>query len=309
MEEIAVALAADERYAQHGAVTCASILLQHRGGLPVHFYFLSDGISEEQESGIAATVTNLGGIITFIPTGNIKIEAHTSGHVNRAAYLRLLLDQLLPASVTKVIYLDTDLLVLDDIEKLWNTPLGGPPLAAVPDLGILCSKRMVKQKEVTLGLKAGDPYFNSGVMVLDLAAWRQHHYGQQVLEKVEQGAYRHHDQDGLNLVFQGNWMPLPLRWNVIPPVFTLPLKVLSSGQWKTSAIRAAENPAVFHWAGRYKPWEFARDGAFNEKYYDVLAKTAFADAPMPQPSKDMKGKSILRQELRMKLAGVWSKLL
>jgi lipopolysaccharide biosynthesis glycosyltransferase len=42
MEEIAVVLAADDNYAQHGAVACASILANHKQGLPVHFYFFSD---------------------------------------------------------------------------------------------------------------------------------------------------------------------------------------------------------------------------------------------------------------------------
>ena len=309
MDEIAVAVAADDRYAQHGAVACASILLQHQRGCPVHVYFLSDNISKEKEAAITATVTRLQGKISFIATGDIAIQAHTSGHINRAAYLRLMLDQLLPENVTKVIYLDTDLLVLDDIETLWHTPLEGKPMAAVPDLGILCSKRMVKQKEATLGIPAGDLYFNSGVMVLDLAAWRSHHYGRQVLEKVAQGAFRHHDQDGLNLVFKDNWQALPLRWNVIPPIFTLPLKVLTHSTWRRKAIEAAKHPAVFHWAGRYKPWEFERDGAFNERYYDVLKETAFADVPMPQPSADMKGKSIGRQEFRMKVAKMWERIL
>ena len=50
MDEIAVAVAADDRYAQHGAVACASILLQHQRGCPVHVYFLSDNISKEKEA-------------------------------------------------------------------------------------------------------------------------------------------------------------------------------------------------------------------------------------------------------------------
>ena len=57
---------------------------------------------------------------------------------------------------------------------------------------------------------------------MDLEAWREKQYGDQVIRCVEEGNFRHHDQDGLNKVFQDNWRPLPLRWNVIPPVFTLP---------------------------------------------------------------------------------------
>ena len=77
----------------------------------------------------------------------------------------------------------------------------------------------------------GAPYFNSGVMIMDLAAFRKEGYGEKVLQCVTSHAYRHHDQDGLNKVFMGNWSILPLRWNVIPPVFGMPLKVLKKVGW------------------------------------------------------------------------------
>ena len=308
MEEIAIVLAADDNYAQHGAVACASILANHRGNLPIHFYFFNDGISEEKSAGLAATVTQLKGTITLIPTAQIEVKAFISGHVNRAAYLRLLIPELVPQSLQRVIYLDTDLVVLDDIQELWDMDLGGKPLGAVPDLGILASSRMRRQKEETLGIKEGELYFNSGVLLMDLAVWRKENYGPQVMDCVENGNFRHHDQDSLNKVFRKNWQLLPLRWNVIPPVFTLPVKVLKRSRWRNLALEALERPAVFHWAGRYKPWEFAPKGQFNEKYYTYLALTAFSGAKMPQPGRDMGGKSVLRQELRLKLAGLWKKL-
>ena len=234
MDEISIVLASDDNYAQHGAVACASILANHRGERPIHFYYFDDGISEEKQAGLAATVTGLQGSITFIPTAGKEIQAHTSGHVNRAAYLRLLIPELVPQAVHRVIYLDTDLVVLDDIQELWEMDLQGKPVGAVPDLGILASSRMRRQKEETLGIQEGKLYFNSGVMVMDLEAWREKQYGDQVIRCVEEGNFRHHDQDGLNKVFQENWRPLPLRWNVIPPVFTLPVKVLKNpagGTW------------------------------------------------------------------------------
>lgn len=309
MQEISIVVASDDRYAQHGAVTCASILVNHKGTQSVHFYYLSDNITESKAVAIAATVTGLKGKITFIPVGNRKVNAFTSGHVSKAAYLRLLIPELLPVDCQKAIYFDTDLVVLDDVQQLWEYPLSGKPVGAVPDLGILSSRRMQRQKAETIGLQQGEPYFNSGVMVLDMAAWRRESYSWRVIACVEKGNFRHHDQDGLNKVFHHNWQLLPLRWNVIPLVFTLPLKILSNAAWRTAAIEAAKNPAVMHWAGRYKPWEFPPSGMFNQPYYDYLKQTAFANVPMPQPGKEMQGKSILRQQLRMQWASIWEKIL
>lgn len=80
------------------------------------------------------------------------------------------------------------------------------------------------------------------------------------------------------------------------------------GALRLEAIEALQNPAVIHWAGRYKPWEFQISEHFNRAYYDILKKTAFCDAPMPQPG-DMTGKSLWRQEMRIRLGKIWTRLL
>ena len=270
---------------------------------------MSDDILPENQNRIAQTVHNLKGEVQFISVNSDDIKGFTSDHISKAAYLRLTIDQVLPETITKVIYFDTDLVVLDDVEKLWALSLEGKPIGAVCDFGILKSKRMRRQKFETLGLPEGTPYFNSGVLVIDLQQWRKKKYGSLVIDNVTKHSFRHHDQDGLNKVFMNNWKNIPLRWNVIPPVFMMPLKVLCRTSLRTRALEAIKNPAVFHWAGRYKPWEFSLNGPFNQFYYDYLPWTTFKNSPMPTPGADMKGKSIVRQNLRMEWAGLWKKIL
>ena len=66
--------------------------------------------------------------------------------------------------------------------------------------------------------------------------------------------------------------------------------------------------AIIHYAGRYKPWEFTLHKGFNEKYYEYLQLTAFKNEKMPQPNKNMNGKSIFRQMVRLKIADFWTKI-
>lgn len=309
MDRISIVLASDDNYAQHAAVTCASILkhASHPGRIDI--YVLSDAIAAERRKRVEKTVISLGGRISFIEADSAALQGFVSGHLSKAAYLRLLIPQLLPAHVQKAIYFDTDLVVLDDIETLWNMSLQGYPLGAVCDYGIMASKRMRRQKEETIGLSEGKAYFNSGVLAIDVAQWREKRYGQVVMECVSSHQFRHHDQDGLNMVFLDQWFSLPLRWNVIPPVFSLPLKVFLCGDMRKEAVQALKSPAVFHWAGRYKPWEFSLSSSFNPLYYTYLQYTEFKNMPMPQPGRDMKGKSIQRQEWRMKWARFWTQIL
>lgn len=309
MEKISLVLASDDNYAQHVAVACASMLKNASHPEKLQFYILNDAISIENCKRIEQTVQRLQGHVEFISVDSDSIQGFTSGHISRAAYLRLMIAAVLPHDVGKAIYFDTDLVVLDDVETLWNMPLHGKPLGAVCDFGIMKSKRMIEQKWNTIQLPKGRDYFNSGVLVIDLQQWREKNYGDLVIDSITQHSYRHHDQDGLNKILMDNWESLPLRWNVIPPVFMLPLKVLCNKRLRGRALEALRKPAVFHWAGRYKPWEFTLQGPFNTWYYHYLQETAFKDMPMPRVGRDMKGKSIARQNLRMRWAAFWKRLL
>lgn len=309
MNRISIVFASDDNYAQHLAVACASILKNAAHPEKICFYILSDNIFPENQNRIVQTVHDLKGGVQFISVNSDDIKGFTSDHISKAAYLRLTIDQVLPETITKVIYFDTDLVVLDDVEKLWNLSLDGKPLGAACDFGIMKSKRMKQQKFESLGLPEGTPYFNSGVLVMDLHQWRQKKYGNLVIDNVTKHAFRHHDQDGLNKVFMNNWKNIPLRWNVIPPVFMMSLKVLCRTSLRIKALEAIKSPAVFHWAGRYKPWEFSLNGPFNQLYYDYLHWTSFKNSPMPKPSADMQGKSIMRQNLRMEWAAFWQNIL
>ena len=128
MEKITLALAADNNYAQHLAVACASILKNTLHPEKIYFYVLNDDISSENQDLIMQTVHDLKGEVRFISVDDKKVHGFTSGHISKAAYLRLTIDQVLPETVTKVIYFDTDLVVLDDVEKLWNLSLVVSPL-------------------------------------------------------------------------------------------------------------------------------------------------------------------------------------
>ena len=304
LERINIALAADNNYAQHVAVVIASVMKNIKSGSQVRFFLLSDGIAREMLERIDATAASLQAelsVIDLSTAGGFE-TLYTSGHISRAAYFRLTLPDILPADVRKIIYCDVDLLVLGDITELWNYDLQGLPLAAVADYGIMASKRLMKQKHSVIGLPMDFKYFNSGVLVIDVDAWREKGYAKDVIELAASGNLPHHDQDALNKVFMEKWHELPLRWNVIPPVVDLLPKILFNSRFRDGAVVARRSAAILHYAGRYKPWEFACTQGFNEQYYAYLAATAFAAEPMPKPGKNMKGKSLTRQLLRIKLA-------
>ena len=304
-EYINIVLSSDDNYAQYVAVVAASILLNTKEFVNIHL--LSDRISPDKLSMIRKSIDDLGGHLCVYEVSYYKCfdGLFTSGHISKAAYFRLDIANILPEIIHKVVYLDVDLIVMHDIAELWHIDLKGLPLAAVPDYGIMASRRLMKQKQNIIGLQPNSKYFNSGVVIMDLEQWRKHGYAKHVIELAAAGNLPHHDQDALNKVFMGNWMALPLKWNVIPPVFNLFSKILLRGDLRKNAIAARKDKAILHFAGRYKPWEFDLHIGFNDAYYYYLHQTKFSDVKMPQPGKNKKWKSIARQMVQLKIADFW----
>lgn len=308
MDEVKhIVFAADDHYAQHAAVAIASILLHTPKAESVDFYVLSDGISEEKKEKLYNTTENLCSTLKIIETkGSFENDYFVNGFLSRAAYLRLEAADLLPKTVSQALYLDCDLVVLDDILKLFAIGLDGKPIAAIPDLGIMASQRSMRQKREWLGLELYDQYFNSGVLLLDLDLWRRFDYAGELRHLASEHRFPHHDQDAMNKVFYRQWNVLPLRWNVIPPVWSMFLKVVVNSRYRSEAVKARENMALLHYAGGYKPWEYERYERFNGTYYDCLAKTAFRDVQMPQYDQRKTHRSIRRQMFRLRLGDFWA---
>ncbi len=307
METINIAMAADERYAQHAVVAMVSILRHALHPGDIQFYLLADQLSAQMEERVHSSIQANGAVIEILPLPEERVTGlYTSGQLSRTTYARLQMEELLPADVHRVIYLDCDMVAYDDIEKLWQADLASHPVGAVKDFGIMASRKSWRQKCTVLGMRDGQPYFNAGLLLLDLDRWREKKVGKTVLDLVQHRAFPHHDQDALNFVFQDDWQVLPMCWNVIPPVYDMFLKVLWRSAYRKEAVEAMKHVAILHYAGGYKPWEYSLHAGFNDEYYRCLEKTSFADVPMPQFDARRKHRSLRRQLLRMAWGRFWA---
>ncbi len=214
-------------------------------------------------------------------------HAPVRGHLSSAAYFRLFLTELLPAALSRVIYLDSDVIVCRPIEELWWTPLDGKPMAGV------LKPRATEAIEV--GLQSEADYFNSGVMLIDLDAWRRLDVSRRALDFVQHhpGRIHGHDQPALNHVFAGAWKRLDFRWNQQFKFFVHTAGYLGV---PASALRELRTrPFIIHYTTGSKPWHYSNDHPLQRRYFEVLDETAFAGwRPRPRT---------LRERLRRTLTG------
>jgi lipopolysaccharide biosynthesis glycosyltransferase len=203
---------------------------------------------------------------------SIKMQAVESVGQDRAdlsrfglgALLRLTLDRNLPPSYERVLYLDADVLAVDDLRPLLASPLNGNTLAAVPDLGIVTSIReKVAAHRSELGLADGQLYFNSGVLLFD---WQttlaRDALGRTRAMLTTRPRWRAPDQDALNLALKNEWQPIAYRWNV-------------TGLLQEGNVVA---PAICHFTASEKPWmcrRFLWHRPFHAFYVASLAGTGW----------------------------------
>ena len=239
---ISIALCADANYAPHLATTLQSIFQHNRDeDLDVHVICTDD--EPTARSRMEQVAHAFGRKLTFHVSG-VDGFSHlmVREHFSHAVFLRLLLPEMLP-HVSRLIYLDCDLLVEAPLAPLWATDVEGKACAGVKEPGL--SGR--------LGVR---DYINSGVLLLNLDYWRRHEVASQCISWLannrEQALMV--DQDAINVVLDGQFVFLPQMWN------------LNSADELGAASLQANPQRVLHFAGPYKPWHLHYDFRLAEIY-------------------------------------------
>lgn len=164
------------------------------------------------------------------------------GYLSVAANYRLLAPYFVPEP--RVLYLDSDVVVRRDLQGVFETDLAGYAVAAVADASFPTLGDSIENWREQ-GLDPDRPYFNSGVLLIDLERWRADGTANALLANLREhaAAYRFHDQDALNAVLQGRWLALGGGWNV------------QLGSPREHVVPA--EAGVLHFTTQYKPWTWA----------------------------------------------------
>ena len=197
----------------------------------------------------------------------------------RSAWYRTALADALPGE-GRLVYLDSDLIVLHDLKPLWETSLGEGHLFAALCTPSYAGSGVLNNERLGLPYSAG--YFNSGVMVMDLALMRAEGFRERTAKYVQTTGRPElifADQDALNVVFAGRWTPIDPKWNCLG---TILLPFMIGGSWSDDIHhdrlvleRAARSPGVVHFDGPaiMKPWNKRCFNPFAPLYREYRAMT------------------------------------
>ena len=189
----------------------------------------------------------------------VQDKLYTRDYYTNTTYFRLFLPELYP-QYNKVLYLDSDIIVLGDISKLYNTHMGTNLVAAAPDDIIQYNKVFQDYAELVVGVAKYKHYFNAGVLLMNLDALRKFNFQEKflyLLEKVKFSVAQ--DQDYLNRLCKGRVTLISHDWDVMPYVNT---------------DTKPEDIKLIHYNFAYKPWHF-EDVTYNEYFWKYARKTEF----------------------------------
>ena len=252
----------------------------------IHIYYLhGPDLGDAEQARVRSAVERHGNRVhlnfRLVPdelvTGLPLFRGMKPGSLRPVMWYRAFLPQLVP-SEPKILYIDSDMIVLDDLRKLWATDLGGKPLAAVSN-PFFSHTAMDYDWPLTLGLPSRHDYFNTGLMLLDLDHFRKHHLQEKVLAhgRSNAGITRFGDQDSFSMLFHKDRVPLSPRWNLMRTIMLAPLSYEIFGA--AELRRAIRTPGIVHFEGPFKPWIQPARHPFG-RLYTKYAK----DLPWPVPS-------------------------
>jgi lipopolysaccharide biosynthesis glycosyltransferase len=254
-DRIQVAYCTDLAYVQHVAVALAS-LLEHNDPAKLCVHVVSPPLPQQDLDRLNEVAQRYNTTLNFVAfDASVLSSLREHLHISRATYYRILLPLLI--NVDKIIYFDCDMVMEADITELWNTDVEGCGCAGVDEENPGQTNR--------LGLQ-DDFYINAGVLVMNMAYWREHGIVQKCMTWLAENPVLAIllDQDAINVGLKGQKRRIPLKWNLNP----VPLETIDV---------LKEYPArVIHFGGNVKPWHRYYDYDLQAIYKKYLDKTPWA---------------------------------
>ena len=191
----------------------------------------------------------------------IKDKLYTRDYYSKTTYFRLFIPELYP-QYDKVLYLDSDIVVLDDIANLFNVNIGDNLIAAAPDDVITTIEVFQNYVEKVVGVNSSDRYFNAGILVMNLDELRKFKFQEKFIYSLSMIRFSvAQDQDYLNRLCKGRvylldnvWDRMPIGGDVVP----------------------RDELKIIHYNLAFKPWHF-EDILYKEYFWEYAQKTEYFD--------------------------------
>lgn len=219
---------ADERFAMPLGVSVASCLAALASRPPVELYLLDGGMRP-------ASRRRLHRVIRRSTPEGVRVNVHwaevppawlpdltnyvfRNTNFNATVFYRYAIPRLVPADCDRAVYLDSDVVVRGDVVELQRAVRNEDSVAAVRDFSIPTYRHRFSGRtpDALSPYDPALPYFNSGVLGINVAYWREHGVHEAACRMLSDhpDTCRWPGQDPLNFTLRGTWREVDLGWNL-----------------------------------------------------------------------------------------------
>jgi len=268
-QTIHLAIAYDQNYLNQFYALLTSVI-EHNKSHRISLHCIATGLSDAQYENIRQYCAGRGTDIAFYHIDKeMAARFVLSNNWTMAVYYRLFFPFLIPQDIQRLLYIDTDTLVVNDLAPLYGQDISGYPVGAVYDNYV--------KKQPLIGIEAEGDYFNSGVLLIDIPAWKE----QQISEKAFDYLLRYPerilfvDQCALNAVLKNNWKKLPGYCNTMT-------SMIPAGMDRKLRSRFLSDKIVLHFTLQ-RPWLYLCTHPYRHLYHHYVRQSPLSDK---KPVKD-----------------------
>ncbi|MBQ6534757.1 MAG: glycosyltransferase family 8 protein, partial [Opitutales bacterium] len=257
MKKVSIFLATDDNYAKYASVVIKSACA--KTSRPLYFGVITKGLSDENKGKLreCAGENEIEFFAIDINKFNgFKVDLYLK-YITIETCFRYLIPELRP-DLDKVLYLDCDVVCMDDLAKIFDADISGVYAGVVPE-----SKR--------------GAYWCAGVILLNCEKCRRDNIVERLFERTKRlnGVSKFLDQDALNDVFGDRVKALDFRWQIMPSYFNV-----KSGLSDAELDDVVLNAGIAHLCANDKPWDVPRgivSNPFAQVFFHYLRRTPYAD--------------------------------
>lgn len=266
--QINVICATNDSYTQHCGVMLCS-LFENSSKSDFSIYILTSGLTKSNALKLNKLVDHYGHSLQelIISKNDLPTSIPLHGHISIETYFRILIPQILPADIDKVLYLDVDLIVLKDIAQLWNINISGHSLGACATAGNI-------ERKTELAIPDRYSYIGAGVLLINLKYWRDNGVSSLILDYIMKNhrVLELHDQDAINACMYDQIKLIDQKYNVYSPYFSKDAVVILNSS-KEDINRTIRDAVIIHFTGDTKPWHLENKHPMKLEYYKYLKMT------------------------------------
>lgn len=290
-KQINIMYQSDDNYAVYMGVSILSLLINNPD-ISINIYVIDMGIKKDNKCKLVDLVNKYRKKIIFLPAELViksmqysPIAKYSSFRKNKTSYCKMFISKLLPKEVERILYIDCDTLILNEIPDINSIDMEGHPV------GMVLDAYNTKRLKESIGFNESDLYYNSGVILYDTCKWKEKKCEEKIFTHAQEGnVYGTVDQDYLNVVLKNDIKTLDIKLNFQSPYYTYKVETFESVfkkkcvYYTNSEINEAKKrPIIMHFlrlCGE-SPWHVNTVHPAKKYFVKYYSISPWKDKPLP----------------------------